>query len=359
MNKKTPLIFVIIFLGIISIPLFLFAIRVKIDPINKMEKKISLNFKRNFPLRRDLFKLYAYVKSDILHLNPIPNAVVDTQNGWKFMGNQYSNALSESKGILVFTPKELKTLKKNLVKRQKWFKEQNINFYLSVAPNKHSIYGDMIPIKKVDRKTKLEQVDSICKTLNMTFINLSSNFPKKPKLRLYNKTDSHWNHLGGYYAFRSMLETISKDYTSTNFNLYELNKELDIKISWVHMGDLNRSLFLKQNEEFIDVKLKGTPKHIKQNKKLTVPLYYGFSDKYYEERYTSETNNLKIMVFRDSFFGAYNNLVADNFKESVFIWRHNFDPRLIQSEKPNIVCYEIVERNLDILLTPNFNHSPD
>jgi len=96
-----------------------------------------------------------------------------------------------------------------------------------------------------------------------------------------------------------------------------------------------------------------------QIKILPVPDQYFFASKQYEERYASENNKLKILVFRDSFFGAYSKFIADSFGESVFIWRHNFNKNLIEKEKPNIVFYEIIERNIDILLSMNFNHSPN
>lgn len=129
---------------------------------------------------------------------------------------------------------------------------------------------------------------------------------------------------------------------------------------WEPLGDLNRILQLDKDEYFIDLVRKDTTskyKAIQEN--LTAPQGYYFDPSYYEERYKSETNQLKLMVFRDSFFGAYYKLVASNFGESVFVWWHNFNPDLITDEKPDIVLYEIVERNIDILLDDNLTHSPD
>ncbi len=358
MQQRIVKIFVIIYIIIIAVPLVFVLLKIKVEPQNKLEKKISLNFKRNFPLRADLFKLYAKSKEELFQAEPLPFAVVDAKNGWKFLGNKFSNALSESKGLVVFSPQELEQLKTNIVSRKKWLDQQNIKFYISVAPNKHSIYGDMIPIKKMDRKTKLQQLDSLCKSIDVTLINLGSRFPKNDSLRLYHKTDSHWNHLGGFYAYQSMLETISNDFKDKTFNLYTLD-DIDIEIFNAPIGDLNRALFLEQNEEFINVKLKKPFSFTKLENSLIPPFDYRFGAKNYEERYSTNLNDLKILVLRDSFFGAYFEFIADNFGESLFVWRHNFNKELISSEKPDIVCYEIVERNLDILLTPNFNHSPD
>lgn len=358
MRKKITILYVILFLGIVCIPLILFALQIKVEPQNKGEKKISLNFKRNFPLRDDLFKVYAQLKTNVIDTETLPNSVVTCENDWKFLGNKFSNALSESKGILVFNKAELERIKNNLLEKKKWYKKEGINLYITIAPNKHSIYGDLIPIQKRNRKTKVEQIDSICQSLGIKFLNLKADFPKDSKTRLYHKTDSHWNHLGGFYAYKSTLDLISKDFKNTSFRKYTID---DIKLNtyWAEIGDLNGMLFIKKNEEFIDIDLSDNQAFTftQGEKKLKAPFNYRFSDKYYEERYHSDVNDLKIIVFRDSFFGAYYKFIAENFGNSLFIWWHNFNPKLIKNEKPDIVCYEIVERNIDLFLTPDFKHS--
>ena len=358
MRKKITVVYMVVFLGIICTPLILFALQIKVEPQNQGEKKISLNFKRNFPLRDDVFKIYSQIKTKIIDTETIPNSVVTCEDGWRFLGNKFSNALSESKGILVFNDDELERIKNNLLEKKNWFEKEGIKLYITIAPNKHSIYGDLIPIQKRDRKTKMEQVDSICKSLGINFLNLKKDFPKNNKTRLYHKTDSHWNHLGGFYAYKSTLDLISKDFESSRFKKYTIN-DIELNPYWAKIGDLNGMLFIKKNEEFIDIELanNNTFTFVQNKKKLKAPFNYRFSDKYYEERYSSNINNLKIIVFRDSFFGAYYKFIAENFGNSLFIWWHNFNPQLIRTEKPDIVCYEIVERNIDLFLTPEFQHS--
>jgi len=358
MRNWSTKIFIIVFIALISVPFIFVILQIKVTPVNKQEKKIRLNFRRNFPLRADLFKIYAHGKTTLFDAEPIPNGVVDAKNGWRFLGNKFSNALSESKGLITFNQKELSKISKNLLEKKEWLAKKNIKFYFSIAPNKHTIYGDMIPIKKSNKKTKFEQLDSICKSLNIKFIDLGSKFPKKDSLRLYHKTDSHWNHYGAFFAYMATLEAIIPDFKGIDFN-YRTMKDMEVEKFWAHIGDLNRALFLEQNEEFINVKPKKAFTFVQQEKRLKVPLNYHFGDHFYEDRYKNNANGLKILVLRDSFFGAYFESIADSFGESLFIWRHDFDRKLIESEKPDILCYELVERNIDILLTENFNHSPD
>lgn len=357
MKNRLHKIFITISIVMISIPLVLVLLKIKVEPMNPGEKKISLNFKRNFPLKADLFELYCHAKADVFNLNPIPYSAIDIHNGWKFLGNKFSNALSESKGILNFDKKELNTLKKHILDKKKWLDERDIKFYISIAPNKHTIYGDMIPITKGNKKTKFEQLDSLCKAIDVPFINLGEFFPKD-SIRLYHKTDSHWNHLGGFYASKAAMTRISNDFSSVNFNMNPLS-DYEIEQFNSNIGDLNGMLFIEKNEEFINPKPKFEYSWVEQPKELTIPSPYHFDDKNYEFRYTSDVNDLKIVIMRDSFFGALKEFIANDFGETVCIWRHNFDKALFELEKPDIILYEIVERNIDVLLKDNFDHAPN
>ncbi|MEW7290482.1 alginate O-acetyltransferase AlgX-related protein [Aquimarina sp. 2304DJ70-9] len=314
-----------------------------------MEKEISLNFKRNFPLKADLFKVYSYIKADIFDADPIPKKVIDIKNGWKFLGNAYSNALSESKGMIVFSKKELDSLKGILSYRNDWLKKRNIKFYLAIAPNKHSVYGDMIPIRKNDRNNKLEQIDSLCKTIGVRFINLGTDFPKDENIRLYHKTDSHWNDYAGFYAFGSIMKEITKDFNTTNFNLYTID-DMIIETTNDPIGDLNEMLQLEKNEAFIHFNFKNPEKVYQLDKTLTIRKGYHKDPSFYELRYRNDINDLKIMTMNDSFFGYFRQYIVNNFGNSLLIWDYKFDENLIESEKPDILLHEIAERDVDFLL---------
>lgn len=348
--KRTGLkIFVFIYILIISIPLILLFLGIKTEPINKNEKKISLNFKRNFPLKSDLFNVFSTIKTDVFDTNPLHQKAIDTKNGWKFLGNDFSNVLSESKAMIVFDEEELEKIKANLLHRKEWLSERNILFYLAVAPNKHTVYGDMIPIKKDDRPTKMQQLDSLCKANNINYIDLGDQFPKENAPRLFHKTDSHWNDIAGYYAFRSSMDLITQHFPNETFNVFSLD---DFTIETVNepIGDLNEMLQLPKNEEWIHLFPKYEPQAVSLDKTLDIPFGYYKDPLFYETRFKSNTNDLKLMVLNDSFFGYYGKYLAENFGNSLFIWNYIFDKDLIAAEQPDILYHEIVERDIDLLI---------
>lgn len=342
--------FIVLVILILSLPLCLKVIGVKVEPSDKTQKKISLNFKRNFPLKEDLLKVYRDIKLEVLHTNPLPHKVINVSDGWKFLGDNFSNVLSESKGIINFSKKEIDTLKKKLVNRMEWCQTNNIKFYLAVPPNKHSVYGELIPIAKSNKSTKMQQLDSLASAIGLNFINLGSKFSKhKSTHQLYFKTDTHWNDYGGFYGFKSTIEAIKKDFKDTNFKDFTLS-DMEETIGNKDIGDLNKMLMLKKDEPYTFLKFKTPETAIQLEKKLEVRKGYHNDPSIFENRTKSETNDLKILIFHDSYMGFYSKYLKENFGSSVFIWDFVLDKELILNEKPDILYHEILERDLDLLL---------
>lgn len=349
MEKKIYTFFIAVVTIILFTPFVFTILKIKVTPVNKMEKEISLNFRRNFPLRADLFKAYYYIKKDFFGKDPIEGKVVDANNGWKFLGDEFSNAFVESKGLLVFSDNELRELKRILTNRNDWLKEQGIAFYLSVAPSKLSVYGDMIPIRQYERNTKMQQVDSLCQAIGVNYINLGADFPDPNKVRLYHKTDSHWNDYAGFSAFNTLIHRISKDFPNTNFNPYSLD-DITINTTIDPIGDLNEMLRIEKKESWshFDFKEAQAAQGIEE-KSLPIRKGYHKNPSFYELRYESPINDLKLMTINDSFFGYIRRYMVNNFGNSLLLWDFKFDKEIILSEKPDVVVYEIVERDLDFI----------
>ena len=348
-NKTITKIFIILFTLIIATPLILFALRIKIEPKKNTDRKISLNFKRNFPLKDDLIKASNAIKSGVFNTNAFTEKVIEGNDGWKFIGDSYDDAFSESKGFLLFTEEELVVLKKKLAERKAFLDKQNITYYIAVAPNKLSVYGDKLNITKLSAKTKMTQFETICKSLNINYINLGKQFPKNATEMLYYKTDTHWNFIGGLYGFNEVYKNIYKDFSNNNLKNYKIG-DLNKIETGRYTGDLNAMLLLEKNEPFIvyDIKEKITATKIEN--KLEIPQSYRKELSLYESRYKTDNNDLKIIVMNDSFIDFFKDYFIQNFGESVFIWEHTFRKNMLLAEKPDLLLHEVVERDLDTFL---------
>ncbi len=350
MKKTGVYIFIILFSIIISIPLVFFALRLKVDaPVG--EKKMSLNFERNFPLKSELINTFSYIKESFFQKNPLPRKVISVKNDWRFLSNVYSDALSESKGIIRFNNSELKLLEERLLFRKKWLSEKGIKLYIAIAPNKHTVYGDLIPIRQSTKKTKMQQLDSLCKVNNIDYINLGKQFPEKSEKLLYFKTDTHWNEYGAFHGFKETIEQISKDFPNSKFNQFKINELTEIKGDTYFAGDLNKILKKENNEIYTAFLInKNQQKAFQQNKQINIPKYFKKDPTKYEKRWASDMNNLSVLIFHDSFYHGLEKFIVENFKNTVSVWDHKFNEQIILSTKPDILFHEILERDIDELL---------
>jgi alginate O-acetyltransferase complex protein AlgJ len=349
LKKLSTKIFVIIFVAIIATPLILFALRIKIEPQKNTDKKISLNFRRNFPLRDDLIKANYKLRSQLLGSIVDKEKVIEGIDGWKFIGDSYNNAFSESKGFLVFSDKQLKKLKASLLNKKTFFESQGITYYIAVAPNKLTVYGDKLPINKYDENTKFHQFKNLCDSLNINFINLGEQFPKPPKEQLYFKTDTHWNFYGGLYGYQEISKHLNRDFPNQNIKNYTLNDLKEITSKNL-IGDLNDILLIDKYETITYLGIKNPVEIRELDKIIPVPENYTFDHSKYELRHETDVNNLKIMVLNDSFFGYIRDYFTNSFGSSLYLWEHTYRKELIKKEKPDIFLHEILEREIDQFL---------
>lgn len=303
----------------------------------------------NFSLKKHLFKPYYFIQNNILHNNPLPTKVVNGNDGWMFLGDSFSKVILESRGLLKFNKKQVNLIRNNVLSATNQLKENDIIYYLAIAPNKHTIYGDKLFNTSYNGETKKTQVHTALSAYNLELIDLGKGFDEI-KEQLFFKTNTHWNDLGAYYAYKNLMKSIDRDFINIkSVSLNEVNKEP--RISWTE--DLTKLLDIRVKEVGEKYTVKN-PNSQKIESRLPIPDNYKRKPETYESRYKSSSNALKVLVFRDSFSTTMEKYLAESFGETVFIWSSIIDKDLILEEKPDIVIHEIIERNIDILLNYDF-----
>ena len=202
-------------------------------------------YNEDFVLKDQLFKFFYFVKNDLLKVNPLPEDVVKGNNDWMFLGNSYNNVIRNSKAIDLFSKREITLITENLVGKKGWLADQGIGYYVVVAPNKHTVYGDFLSITRSDTISNLH----LLKTNLPEDISLIAydDFPDFGlQTRLFHKTNSHWNDFGAFHSYAALLEQISKQYKDV-----EIPDLLDYEISdsITYQEDLTRLLDLHHIEK--------------------------------------------------------------------------------------------------------------
>jgi len=110
-----------------------------------------------------------------------------------------------------FSRADLEQIEGKLSAVQRRLAAQGIAFLVAPAPNKETIYPEMLPpeIVKIGKQSRLDQLlayleekHSAVKVLDLRPVLLDN----KAQHQLYYRTDTHWNDYGAYYAARNILK---------------------------------------------------------------------------------------------------------------------------------------------------------
>lgn len=299
-------------------------------------------FADNFGFRFYYFNVLKTIKTKLFNTSFLPSKVVYGLDNWLFLGDSYSNVIKESKGITNFSNKDLNLLFEKLQTRKKWLKEKEIDYYLAIAPNKHTVYGQYLPIKKSNKMTKIEQLKSL--KFDFKIVDLKSHFAEYFNNRLYHKTNTHWNDFGAFLGYKSLIQVINDEFPEAPI-LSLSNFTIDTVISY--REDLSKMILKEMREEKIIL----NPKYHEQAKLIENRLQnFNYSNNpTFELRFMSKVNDIKVLIFRDSFGFAMVKYIKESFGECVFISK-KYDNSIVEIENPDIVIEEIVERDIDNLL---------
>jgi len=252
-------------------------------------------------------------------------------------------------GSHAFSPEELHRWKELLERRHTWCNKRGIDYFFVLAPTKFSVYPEFLPWEYANypRRTRTDElIDFLKQTRSpVQVIDLRSSLrTAKSTLPLYLRTDTHWNQLGAYYGYKSMIEllrerqpSISPPSSLANFNL---------KARRFGTGDLARM------QGLLGV-LTETTIELDHKEQSTVKLYResNFSENVVGQEetrafgYHQDRSDLpSMLMFRDSFAAFMIELpLPEHFSRSTYFWQPEFSESIVLREKPDIVIQEMLE----------------
>lgn len=304
------------------------------DP-KKSIKNIKSFYKGNFGLKKTLMNNYISFKRDYLNEDAVPNSVVTGKDGWYFLGDQYNKVVTNTFNNVNDTT-QLNFIVNNLKQINNYLKSKNIQFYITVPPNKHSIYSEFLPYKLKKKTTFYDLFKDRIKNTNLNLIDLHAKLlNEKNNKQVYVKTDSHWNKLGAFIAYQDVINSISKDIeikpvNYNNYNVFEEEKSLNDLTKMINLVKTTSVvIFEKRTKTQIDT----------------------ISSKHNNLHFKNANKSLKLLMSRDSFSDAWVSFYNETFGETRFIKTYNLNKDVIETYKPDIVIFEVAERNLINLST--------
>mgnify|MGYP001487105531 CR=1 FL=1 len=361
--KRLKVIYILLIIILLSLPLIVTTIDVKFNlkldagdnadipkfdgSIFKFIKQYKKYFRSHYVGKNLFISVYNNSRFTLLQESPIPDRILVGKDDFLFYCNEPDgNLIVDYQGYIQLSQEELETIYVFLNSFYEWLKQRNIVFYFIVAPDKQTIYYDKLPdkIKKVGRTSTDQIIDYLIKK-GIPVIDLRHPLLEAKALYnfdLYLKTDTHWNSLGSYIAYKSIINNLANNgfnITPINIDLHTINKK-----QLTERGDSYKMMKITKDPNYYDADLHYPRDYI---------IKYSEGDVPYARVMVTKTkrSNVKAVVYRDSFFLQLQPYLSNNFGYAYYVWEYLYKTKKIEKDKieeikPDIVIIETVERFL-------------
>ncbi len=306
--------------------------------------------KDNYSFRNFFAFMHALLKSKVFHVSPLPDDVILGKKGW-FFDNEI-NVIRDFRKLQPQNPDLLFVASQILMQRKNWLAKRHIKFYILIPPNKNRIYPELMPDAYTEMKGQgvnyLDLMrDHLQRNADVTLIDPTpALLLAKNKNDVYYSTDTHWNLYGGFIGYRALIDVIKKDFPL--LKPVEEN-EFHTESFFNSEGDLAKMCGLQdvyKRKEYA-LNFNDTSKHLKNPESSSIDMHYVNNDRV-------DSSNLKLVMFRDSYANYLIPFLNLHFKEANYIWSYEFLDQVIESEKPDVVIFESLQRFMSYALTiPN------
>lgn len=269
--------------------------------------------------------------------------VGDTLNQKVIVGKEdmlfYAETLNDYLSRELLTDDEIERIAVTLRIQQDHVLSCGADFAFAIAPNKNTIYPEYMPdyLKPSGAESNRERLMEALARHGVNAIDLAGELiAHKEDGLLYHYQDTHWNERGAQIGYRAIMQVVAGDAE------YETYEGLTPETVSDYGGDLHY---------FVLPTVVGN---------LPRP-DYGLSFEYEQDAVrpgrtttigtTSEKNERKLLLYRDSFGDAILPYLSANLGRVLYDAEFPYNYASFESEQPDAVVIELVERNLGNLLT--------
>ncbi len=318
-----------------------------INELDVFPEEFDVFYSDNFDLRNQLLKFNSGMKFNMFNKPPVEGKAFIGEDGWMYI---VKDEMDIYLGNNLANENKLKRYHDIFKYRKDFLDSIGCVYYVVIVPIKTSIYPEFLPLskRKTNQLTLTDQVVNMLDTVDgMNIVDLRSKLVNaKGGIRLYHKTDNHWNDFGGFIAYQAMIEAIQYD-----FSIIEPNSISDYSIDSITKNGLvltkMMGIYDGVYENVITVKKTDIPlshRGVKRNYPVLKNFPY-VND--YEIVYEVDNDSLpKLMVVRDSFGKSVMPYMSEHFSKSVYIfdgWHHWLNEEIVLEEKPDIYIQLVLE----------------
>lgn len=300
----------------------------------------------NVPLRSFAIKGKLYLNNEA----PIPFLMKGKEYPWVFINshlmrrkNKYmrGDPVASFMGTNLLSPDEMEKLKNKMKIMHSSIKRQNMELFVLIAPSKHTVYPELLPLKLRNfpgKDTVQRQIHRALLECGIKSIYQENELRGHDRL-LYYPDDHHWNLLGAYLGFRRMHLVLDPGYS-------KLLPPLD-KLSLAKTRDFMHGSYYGSKRRYLKYQL--------YPKEIIKPGIYRGSGGMLKKEYRKNPNALlkkKIYILHDSFGFNLFPYIYRFYSEIMAVRTFSYQPlqKDIDKFKPDIVLLVIYSNYVRSLL---------
>ena len=301
-------------------------------------------FSDRFSFRVPLIAARSWIAYNFFHASSNSKVVIGKQD-WLFYDDDGTRPAQLNRSEM--SEQELQSWVHELQARQDFLRRHGIKFLFVIAPEKGSIYPELMPDTWQRHKgtSRLEQLQDYlrCHT-SVDFVDAKSILlnAKLHGMTVYLPRDTHWNPHGAFLVSQEIFQHLHSDFPSVsplNSEQFKLEKGF-VPADLAKMLGLGEQLHddcfvivpAQARAVIIDPPPPGLPQISRLGKSFEVA--------------THDPKLPKALVLRDSFCGFLAPYLSEHFSSTQYHWTNVFDTKSILQEHPNVVINELAERFL-------------
>jgi hypothetical protein len=303
-----------------------------------LPRMLTEYFKDHFGLRAELIRWQASAKVGWLRSSSSPEVLLGRE-GWLFHTGE--KEVEMFAGAEPFTAGGLEDWRRFLEATRDWAARRGASFVVTFVPEKQTVYPELMP-DGLTRSRAASRQDELIEYMkarsDVRLVDLRPALAEaKAAGRIYHRTDTHWNELGVFAAYGALGSELAERHGATRpLPATEFEVAPD-----TYSGDLAGLLGLHGV-------LKEERPRLRPRRPARARIEGECGDTGQCSSEIGGASLPRLVMYRDSASSYLVPLLAEHFSRGVYVWDRGwkFSDELLESERPNVLVLEMVERRL-------------
>ena len=282
----------------------------------------------HFAFRQEMITASAQLDAAVFQVSNQGDVVLGKED-WLF----YQETMADYLRTEPLSGQQLFGAARTLALLQEYAAARGAKLYVTVAPNKASLYPEYLPNvgEPLEGESNVDRLRPYLEGEGVSYLDLFAPFQQEDEV-LYYRTDSHWNVRGAALAHDALVAGLGKTDQEPFFSgTYHQGEP--------HLGDLYEMLY-------------PTGTETEEDAAYDRPFAFSYvrpirsaEDQFIQTENPDRSGSL--LMFRDSFGNLLHTFLADAYGQAAFSRAMPYTMSLLDQTGADTVLIEIVERNLD------------